>query len=89
VVLRRPGTPLELDGPLEALLATRRISAPAVAPAGGIIVLDLPMLPISATEVRAALASGAAAGDLLPPAVYAYICRHHLYGARSDTGNTA
>ena len=34
---------------------------------------------LSSTEVRAALAAGQG-GDLLPPAVYGYVLREHLYG---------
>ena len=38
---------------------------------------------LSSTEVRAALAAGQG-GDLLPPAVYGYVLREHLYGTTAD-----
>jgi nicotinate-nucleotide adenylyltransferase len=89
VVLRRPGVPLVLSGPLEALMNERRTRDLPVGPAGSIRVLDLAMLPISATAARAALAAGGTADDLLPAPVCTYISRHHLYGVRSDPGSIA
>lgn len=93
VVLRRPGGALPDTGPVAELLAARQVegAAPALRakPAGAIVVLELEMLPISATAVREALASGAPVDKLLPPAVTAYILQHRLYGAIGDPGNTA
>ncbi|MFW6092992.1 MAG: nicotinate-nucleotide adenylyltransferase [Pseudomonadota bacterium] len=88
VVLRRPGAPLRLDGELARLTAERTVAEPPQSPAGGVYMLEAPMLAISATEVRAALAAGGAGAgnvaDLLPAAVYTYIKQYHLYGVVSD-----
>jgi len=89
VVLRRPGAPLLLGAPMAEVLRARRSAGRPEGAAGSIVVLDLPMLPISATAIRAALAAGQPTGDLLPPAVSTYISRHQLYGVRSDPGSTA
>lgn len=89
VVLRRPGAPLDLPGPLAALTAERRVRVLPKVPAGAVLVLDLPMRPISSTAVRAALAAGAPTGDLLPADVCTYINDHRLYGVRSDPGSIA
>lgn len=85
VVLHRPGAPLDLPDELAELTEARRISGPPEQPAGGVLVLDLPMLPVSATAIRRALAEGdPSVADLLSPAVYTYIKRYHLYGVVSD-----
>jgi nicotinic acid mononucleotide adenylyltransferase len=46
------------------------------------------MRDVSATRVRAALGGGpltaADVADLLPPAVYTYIKKYHLYGVVGD-----
>jgi nicotinate-nucleotide adenylyltransferase len=42
-------------------------------------VVPLPMLDISATDIRARVASGASIDGLVPPAVARYIDSHHLY----------
>ncbi len=89
VVLRRPGVPLLLAGPLEALTEARRTREVPDGPAGRILILDVLMRSISSTAVRAALAEGAPTDHLLPAAVYTYISRHDLYGVRSDPGSTA
>jgi nicotinate-nucleotide adenylyltransferase len=89
VVLRRPGAPLDLPGPLAALTAERRVRVLPKLPAGTVLVLDLPMRPISSTAVRAALGAGAPTGDLLPADVSTYITDHRLYGVRSDPGSIA
>jgi nicotinate-nucleotide adenylyltransferase len=93
VVLQRPGAVLPQTGPVGELLAARRVetAAPELrsAPAGAIVVLELEMLPISATAVRDALTAGAPVDKLLPPAVNTYIQQHRLYGVRGDPGKTA
>lgn len=85
VVLHRPGAPLELPAEIDCHTRERRV--PAIGrPAGQVLLLDAPMLDVSATAVRRALAeeSGPGVADLLPPAVYTYIKKHHLYGVISD-----
>lgn len=49
------------------------------APAGSILVLDMPALEISATDIRRRSAEGKSARYLLPDAVANYIQYHHLY----------
>lgn len=49
---------------------------------GGIHFLSAAMLDVSATAVRRAIAAGEDAGALLPNAVWDYIRRNGLYGAR-------
>lgn len=49
-------------------------------PAGGIARVDMPLLEISATDLRARLSRGASVRYLLPHAVVDYIAAHHLYG---------
>jgi nicotinic acid mononucleotide adenylyltransferase len=48
-----------------------------------LVVLPLPAQPVSATEIRARLAAGAAPlgleSTLVAPAVASYIARHRLY----------
>lgn len=52
-------------------------------PCGGVHFAAAPMLDVSATGIRAAVAAGAAAGALLTPGVWAYIKRCALYAADS------
>ena len=91
VVLHRPGAELSLSEPLESLTHERRATR-LEARAGQVLVLDAPMLDVSATAVRERLAGRTQdeprdttqVADLLPPAVYTYIKEHHLYGVISD-----
>ena len=79
LVFQRPGSPRArppqgfevVDA--AACLASRRN--------GGVHFLDAPMLDISATAVRRAIAGGDATGTLLPRQVWDYIRRNGLYGA--------
>lgn len=43
------------------------------------MVLDIPYLPVSSTEIRGAVQQGCGLEHLVPPAVAAYISQHHLY----------
>ena len=43
------------------------------------VVLDIPYLPVSSTEVREAVRAGKSIEKLVPPAVAEYIGRNHLY----------
>lgn len=51
----------------------------AAAPGGCLWRLENAPLPVSASQVRAALAAGETAADLLPPSVVDYIRAHALY----------
>ena len=74
---------------LAAVTQARRAAGRPAGPAGDVLFLDLPMRPISATAVRAALAAGETTDDLLPVAVYTYISKHNLYGVTSVPGSIA
>lgn len=56
-----------------------QFTALATTPAGAIFTFPLSAGTVSSTEVRARLRAGAAADELLPPAVLDYIRRHDLY----------
>jgi len=86
VVAERPGS--GLDGDLPAELAQRLkgawVSSPEcliASPAGAVWRLRQPLHAESATEVRAAIASGGPWRDLLPSAVAGYILAQGLYGS--------
>ena len=84
VVLQRPGASLAPAGELADLLRTHRLSDPPETLCGGIFCLEAEMQDVSASRVRATLAAGLSAGDLLPATVYTYIKKHGLYGVFSD-----
>jgi nicotinate-nucleotide adenylyltransferase len=81
-VVSRPGTPA---GHLRAALpelADRMVDvAPASLSSPSILLVDVRTAPVSSTDVRQARAAGGSLTDLVPPAVAAYIDRHHLYAA--------
>ena len=90
-VVTRPGTSLEgsLSGPLAALWQNRRAVDPVqleTAPAGAIFAVPVTPHAISASAIRAAVASGqpAAIRGMLPAAVLAYIELHQLYRIGPD-----
>jgi len=93
VVVERPGVDLEagLPAPLLAIWRDRRVDDPWILisrPAGAIFVQPIAPVDVSATLIRDRVASEGKAGTkwrgLLPPAVLAYIERHHLYLRGSD-----
>jgi nicotinate-nucleotide adenylyltransferase len=93
VVVERPGANLEagLSAPLLAAWRDRLVDDPAILlarPAGAIVVQPIAPVDVSATLIRDRLAHRGSAGTewrgLLPPAVLAYIERHHLYLRGSD-----
>jgi nicotinate-nucleotide adenylyltransferase len=47
-------------------------------------ILNTPLFPISATDIRTRLKSGKPTADLLPPAVMNYIRQHRLYSIGAD-----
>jgi nicotinate-nucleotide adenylyltransferase len=94
LVVERPGTAFD-PGCLPAALRMqweRRLTTDAMrlerSLAGAILRVDVTPQPISASEIRAALARGLAGRDavrgLLPAAVLAYIDRNHLYQPEPD-----
>jgi nicotinate-nucleotide adenylyltransferase len=48
-------------------------------PAGRLEPVELPPMPVSATEIRSRVAAGQAIASLVPDAVARYIDQHHLY----------
>lgn len=80
VVLARRGGEQRLEPDLR-----RRVSGVEEAgSAGSILFADNEALAISSTELRARLRGGDLAGDLLQPAVAAYVERNRLYRATND-----
>jgi nicotinate-nucleotide adenylyltransferase len=86
-VAQRPGyslDPKQLAPALQAELAARRTHAPQAmsrSAAGLIVAFDMTPLAISATAIRALLATRQSARYLLPDPVLDYIGRNHLYSA--------
>ena len=86
-VAYRPGFPVDtwqsrMPQPLAAEYNTRLMHQPFsvhVAPAGGIVVLPIAELNISATMIRESLRSGRNPRYLLPDSIYQYIQEHMLY----------
>lgn len=83
-IATRPGFPLaDFEPALAEQFATRRLaSADFSVPAGGILPFELVAGTVSATEVRARIATAdppATLLGLLPASVLDYIQRHHLY----------
>jgi nicotinate-nucleotide adenylyltransferase len=48
-------------------------------PGGHWTSVELPSMPVSATQIRALVAAGQGIGHLAPPGVASYIARNHLY----------
>lgn len=46
------------------------------------VLVEIPLVDVSSTMVRAALAAGEPVDSMLPPAVHEYVRNHGLYGAR-------
>ena len=80
-VTQRERVPLSgLPDEVEALVAERGADALPDAPAGSIVFFRMPPVPVSATAIRAQLASKQRPDGLVPPSVLDYIDQHHLYG---------
>ncbi len=81
LVLQRPDADSEAPEALRDLLAARSVSDPSAldGPSGQIAFIWQTPLAVSATQVRALLASGKSARFLVPDAVLAYIHAHGLY----------
>lgn len=92
LVLDRPGAPRPEAGAVAELVAARTATTVAelrAEPAGRIWFVRQRPVPVSASEVRAALANGRRVEHLLPPEVYAYIRRAGLYLAEGPTAQGA
>jgi nicotinate-nucleotide adenylyltransferase len=82
VVVMRPGFEIENNPELVKLMREREIHRPeqlCEAPGGGILCVDFPQCPISATEIRQKIANQQSARHLVPEVVWEYIVKHGLY----------
>ena len=81
-IARPAGASLPRNGPLARFLDERGCGDPAAlrrAPAGLVCVADVPVLDVSASQVRRLLARGGGAHRLVPPAVLERIERQGSY----------
>lgn len=83
LVLRRPDMPVEAPAELQQVLNQRLVPEAAAlqGPSGQIAHLQQTPLPVSATAIRRAQASGNSIRYLVADAVYNYIQQHGLYQA--------
>ena len=89
IVAPRPGSPLDGSSPdgglppeLTALAEGRWTDSPLAlktTPAGRLFLLDQPLYPESASDIRRRIAQNQAWQGLVAPAVADFIARHHLY----------
>ncbi|MDO3723061.1 nicotinate-nucleotide adenylyltransferase [Marinobacter sp. chi1] len=87
IIVRRPGYQLDAHGEPARLLAERGVSAPDALydrPCGRLLALDLPLLDISATDIRARIGDGRSPRYLLPESVWREIRAQGLYSACPD-----
>jgi nicotinate-nucleotide adenylyltransferase len=81
-IANRPGSEKISSPPILDLLNDRQIfnkDLLATAPAGHIILFTMPPNPISATEIRNLIRNDKDASNLVPKAVWEYICSRKLY----------
>ena len=84
-IAHRPGFPIavaDLPATLAACWSVHFCDQPALlaeSPSGRIVTFAMTQMAISATQIRALLASGASTRYLLPDAVIAHLHKHHLY----------
>ncbi len=82
IVISRPDAPLPTAGPIAELAARHQLTDESdlqVRPSGSILFVTLQPYPISATGIRAAIASEKKVARFLPAAVLNYIHVHQLY----------
>lgn len=81
LVIARPGYELPSQGPVAELLNRRGAEAEVLAeqPFGAIVVQELRLLPISATEIRAQIGRHQSPQFLLPEPVWDFIQQQGLY----------
>jgi nicotinate-nucleotide adenylyltransferase len=81
VVVARPGWDVPAVGAVAELLQTQRYDLAVIAqqPAGGVVLLEQRLLPISATEIRAQISAGNSPQFLVPDGVWNYIRAQKLY----------
>ncbi|MFO7787047.1 MAG: nicotinate-nucleotide adenylyltransferase [Halospina sp.] len=87
IVVNRPGFPLAPPDPVAAMLQERRAEDAAalqLSASGSILVMELPLLEIAATEIRNRAAAGRSIRYLVPDAVWRTVRDQGLY--RLETG---
>lgn len=82
VVLDRPGDRRVEPDAIAELCARYEVSALSADIVGQIVRLQLPMLEVSATEIRRRIRHGESVSHLLADPVYTYIKQHDLYDAK-------
>jgi len=79
IVVQRPGQPTAVDQQLASFQHRLQAESLDTSRAGSIVFLPIPMLDISATQVRCLAQSGESPEALLSASVWTYINRNHLY----------
>lgn len=82
VVAARPGWHLPVEGEVAEWFAERRADSPeglAGRSHGGVLIAELTLLPVAATDLRSRLAEGHSVRYLTPDSVLDYIRKHRLY----------
>jgi nicotinate-nucleotide adenylyltransferase len=79
IVVQRPGQQAAMDRELELFQQRFHADSLGTSRAGNIVFLSIPMLDISATQVRCLVQSGSGAKALLADGVRTYIDRNNLY----------
>ena len=85
LVFNRPGT--KPQAPPAGFQPLANASCLAERSSGGICYLNVPMLDISSTGIRRAIAAGSDASALLPDEVWAYIRANDLYRGSASRSN--
>ena len=85
IIVTRPGDVRAEPAEVTALCENHEVMKLQRDKIGQILRLDLPMLEVSATQIRALVAAGEPVEHLLADPVYTYIRQHRLY---VDTENT-
>ncbi len=83
LVIQRPGSALLATGEVASLLEKGRVEkleSLFERAAGAILTLELTLLDISSSKVRASIQSGKSARYLVPDSIWHYICDNQLYG---------
>jgi nicotinate-nucleotide adenylyltransferase len=84
VVAARPGWQAPASGPIAEWLAARRVEDPRqlhCAPQGRVLILELTLLPVSSSRIRADLAAGRSVRYLVPDGALARLRERGLYAA--------
>jgi len=82
VVTARPGWTLPESGELQEFVQQHRVELEALSngPNGKLAIVEMTLLPVSATAIRQSLQTGESVRYLMPDSVIEYIRREQLYG---------